>query len=250
MRLWAEKNIEKKRAADRQYRSEHIEKVRAKDREYTRTHRSENVIRSREWRANNPEAANAISRAWAARNPERKAVVGRNNKAKRKAVSGKHTLADIARLFELQNGLCVGCNAVLIPKGKGKYHVDHIHPISKGGSNGPENLQLLCPPCNFSKNAGMPARSRPSRIFTAGSMPRSIRGSTRCELAGRGAGADFPRGRDRRVQAFEGLGMVPGSECSLYFKELPDGRLVTVIPLTFGRARITIGRGYKYLDVW
>lgn len=34
-------------------------------------------------------------------------------------------------------------------------------------------------------------------------------------------------------------------------RELPDGRLLTVIPLTLGRARLTIGRGWvTYDDSW
>ena len=34
-------------------------------------------------------------------------------------------------------------------------------------------------------------------------------------------------------------------------KHFPDGRIGTVIPLTFGRARITVGRDdYTYDDGW
>ena len=40
--------------------------------------------------------------------------------------------------------------------GKGKYHVDHRMPLSLGGSNYPDNLQLLCPTCNLSKSATHP----------------------------------------------------------------------------------------------
>lgn len=34
----------------------------------------------------------------------------------------------------------------------------------------------------------------------------------------------------------------------LYEKTLPDGRTITVTPLTFDRARINIGRGIDFYD--
>jgi 5-methylcytosine-specific restriction endonuclease McrA len=33
------------------------------------------------------------------------------------------------------------------------FHVDHIVPLARGGTNGPENLQLLAPVCNLRKGA-------------------------------------------------------------------------------------------------
>ena len=32
-------------------------------------------------------------------------------------------------------------------------HIDHIHPIAAGGTNAPDNLQLLCARCNSRKGA-------------------------------------------------------------------------------------------------
>lgn len=60
-----------------------------------------------------------------------------------------HTERDIERLWWFQSGLCYYCRQPL----EQGYHVDHMDPLSRGGSNGPENLCLACGSCNDSKHA-------------------------------------------------------------------------------------------------
>lgn len=67
---------------------------------------------------------------------------------------GEHTAQDIVDIYESQSGLCVYCSADLEET---SYHIDHIYPISLGGSNWPRNLQLTCPRCNIRKHAKHPA---------------------------------------------------------------------------------------------
>ena len=55
----------------------------------------------------------------------------------------KHTL------FGLQEGKCNGCE-VLFPFRN--MTIDHILPRSRGGSDAPDNLQLLCGACNSTKS--------------------------------------------------------------------------------------------------
>lgn len=52
---------------------------------------------------------------------------------------------DFQRMLDGQHGLCATC-AQAKP-----LTIDHIVPVSKGGTNDLGNLQLLCRPCNTSK---------------------------------------------------------------------------------------------------
>lgn len=52
-------------------------------------------------------------------------------------------------LFDKQNGLCNGCSNTL----ESNSHIDHIVPLSRGGDNLDNNVQLLCPYCNLSKGS-------------------------------------------------------------------------------------------------
>jgi 5-methylcytosine-specific restriction endonuclease McrA len=79
-----------------------------------------------------------------------------NRRAQKINNGGRHTAQDILNLFTLQSGKCPYCSVELSSTKRNSFHVDHVIPISKGGSNGPENLQLLCPTCNLSKRAKLP----------------------------------------------------------------------------------------------
>lgn len=39
---------------------------------------------------------------------------------------------------------------------RGPFHLDHIWPVSRGGTNRPCNLQTLCVPCNLAKSDKVP----------------------------------------------------------------------------------------------
>ena len=52
-------------------------------------------------------------------------------------------------VYRRDDGRCVRCGA------EEDLQVDHIIPVAKGGGNAPENLQMLCGPCNRAKSASI-----------------------------------------------------------------------------------------------
>ena len=103
--------------------------------------------------AANPEKfREALKRAYA-KDPARYKAYARNRKALKRAAPGSHTGEDIQRILKAQENACVYCDADL----RGGYHVDHVIPLSRGGGNGPDNLQCLCAQCNLSKHDALPA---------------------------------------------------------------------------------------------
>ncbi len=114
------------------------------------------AVYSLAWRKANPDRQKHYAKAWRVKNPEKVAASNRNRKARLKNACGRHAGEDILRQLSSQGGCCYWCGTILSTKAENKYHADHLIPLAKGGSNGPENIVCACPSCNLSKHAKMP----------------------------------------------------------------------------------------------
>lgn len=98
------------------------------------------------------------TRAYRKANPDKV----REFELRRKSVKlGRLPRGTVAKLMALQKAKCTICRCSI----KGKYHVDHIQPLARGGKHAPENIQLLCPTCNVRKSAKDPIEYMQSRGF-------------------------------------------------------------------------------------
>jgi 5-methylcytosine-specific restriction endonuclease McrA len=99
--------------------------------------------------AKDPDRYRRRATQWQKDNPDKVRARFARRRAREAAADGSFTAGDVMALFEKQSGKCIYCPLDL---GKG-YHVDHIVPLVRGGSNWPSNLQLCCPTCNISKGS-------------------------------------------------------------------------------------------------
>lgn len=103
------------------------------------------------WHMENAELVRQRARDWAASNPERqKANLARSfarRRALERSVPGTFDAESMRQMYEDQDGLCAYCEVPL----HGRFHVEHMVPLSRGGSNYWHNVALACPECNATK---------------------------------------------------------------------------------------------------
>lgn len=88
---------------------------------------------------------NQKSARWRRKNKDKVNYYSRLRKARRRGAGGKYTLIEWESLKKSFQYTCPSCGK---NEPEIKLTVDHIVPISKGGSNSISNIQPLCSKCN------------------------------------------------------------------------------------------------------
>lgn len=170
MRQWREDNVAKKAEYDRRYYKDNIAELAEYQRQYRddntekiRQYRKDNVEKMRQYRKDNAEKIAKYSSQYAKDNPEKYRIISHNRRICEKNAGLNTTIPLTFEIWEAiteyQNHLCNHCG---IPESEAKYTtsigdkrfgltMDHMIPISKGGTNDAWNYQALCRPCNTRK---------------------------------------------------------------------------------------------------
>jgi 5-methylcytosine-specific restriction endonuclease McrA len=150
---WAKENKEHRARAAKRWRRSNPASSHKSVRKYKNHQKSignlpkSDMASKKKWRINNYEYVRRINSEWRANNKDKIRVYVRNRRALRIGNGGSHTSKDIIEIIKMQHDRCAICRGVL----SNKYHVDHIVPLTSGGTNDRRNLQILCVSCNLRK---------------------------------------------------------------------------------------------------
>jgi 5-methylcytosine-specific restriction endonuclease McrA len=144
MREYHFDHIEEQHRRNREWRAINLEQHKANSREYYHANKAQVATRRLAWQRANKDKTKASRLKWELANPEssiRRRISRRA--AKRNAFVGQITKKEIGRLYASRCFYC-GSNQ--------KITLDHVIPISRGGSHSIGNLVPACQFCNFSKH--------------------------------------------------------------------------------------------------
>ncbi len=123
-------------------------KSRAKRREQAR-------MASAKWRAENPQRHRRNALAWIEAHPDQAAEI----RDRRRARKLNAYVAPVSRraIYERDGGKCGICHKAVLFE---RMHLDHIIPLSKGGTHEPRNVQVTHQLCNNRKYSTGPGQPR------------------------------------------------------------------------------------------
>lgn len=106
---------------------------------------------SRNWARNHPDAIKKQKAKYY--DPKKYKVYCHNYRARKMNAEGHWTTDDETNMYSEQDGRCAYCGITIYRDIDSDVHVDHIIPLTMGGSNWPSNLTLSCQSCNLSKSS-------------------------------------------------------------------------------------------------
>jgi 5-methylcytosine-specific restriction endonuclease McrA len=152
-RLYYIKNKEKLDFARKRWREKNMELVRISNRQSYHRNSQKKLLKQKIQRRNNPEHRRMIEKKYD--NSAKGKLRARNNEFKRRIREKNISYAGKFSLFEWENLLIkfkYKCQLCFVNfSARDGPTIDHIIPISKGGTNEITNIQPLCRSCNSRK---------------------------------------------------------------------------------------------------
>lgn len=150
---YQEENEDKEKASRKEYREKNKESTKEYMKQYYLDNPEKFAKYAKDFYENNKEWVKERAKQYSKNNPQVAQAARQRRRARSRNAEGTHSAQDIVQMIAEQNNTCKYCGICF---DESPYQIDHIVPLSKGGSNWPDNLQLLCKRCNSKKRAKLP----------------------------------------------------------------------------------------------
>lgn len=143
---WLKENKERATARAKAYKEKNKEDIKAKSHERYLKNGDKQRKAARLWQLLNPERALETWKNFHTNNPGKSKEYNQARLARLRNVGGRITAKEWRDLCSKYDNKCLCCGRSDV-----KLSLDHVLPISKGGTNTIDNAQPLCISCNSSK---------------------------------------------------------------------------------------------------
>jgi 5-methylcytosine-specific restriction endonuclease McrA len=123
------------------------DRVNVNSRTWNQKNREKKLQTAAVYRQREKDAINTRRKLTRQYRPELERLKAAKRRTQKRAGGGRLSKNIITLLLEAQQGLCACCKTPL----SGAFHLDHKIPLSRGGTNTDDNVQLLLPSCNLRK---------------------------------------------------------------------------------------------------
>lgn len=149
-KAYYQEHKEERKAYIKQWQLDNPDKMRLYRKRGYEAHKAEKYLYTVAYRQNNKDKVRAWARDYYALHPDKARAKAHRRRALILASQDGHFTADDVKLqYKSQRGKCWHCGKPVTDS----YHVDHLYPLDRGGSNGARNIVVSCPYCNESKGS-------------------------------------------------------------------------------------------------
>lgn len=140
-------NREKQLEQNRQYHQDNRKKIAERKKQYCEANREKIVKRKKEYYQANRKQIAEYSKQYRKDNKEACKLREQKRRAREANAAGHCTPEQLQARFDYHGNRCVYCGS------EENLTLEHMVPLSKGGTNWPANLAPACESCNCSKGA-------------------------------------------------------------------------------------------------
>ena len=158
---WRRLNPDKFRAIQKKWDDKNKDHLKAAASFLYLENRDSKILYAKEYYEVNKDKLAPKRKAWQRANLEACRISDHKRRAAKVDAGGTLSKGLAKKLFSLQKGKCPCCG---LPLGE-NFHMDHIVPLARGGSNTDDNIQLLRQRCTTRKHAKDPIDFMQSRGF-------------------------------------------------------------------------------------